>query len=536
METTTVEQQTDVKPSVIDVIKEWLFTGDHKKIGIMYLAFAMLMGIVGGSFAGVIRFELFTPESDLVEQQFFNSMTTMHATLMIFFVVIPAFSGFGNYFVPLLIGARDMAFPRLNAFAFWLAVPAAILMLGSFFVDGGANAGGWTAYPPLSGKNFANGPGVDMWIMGLHTIGLSSILGAVNFIVTILNMRCKGMTLMKMPLFVWTWLITASMILIATPVLSGALTMLLTDRLFGTGFLIPEQGGDPLLYQHLFWFYSHPAVYIMVLPGFGIASHILAAFSKKKVFGYHGMVYAIAGIGIIGYVVWAHHMFTSGMPAWLQLLFSSLSMLIAIPTGVKIFSWIATIWGGTIRFTTAMKLALGFVAMFVIGGFGGIVLANVPMDIQLHDSYFVVGHFHMVLSSASLMMIFAGMYYWFPKMFGRHLSENLGNFVFWVFFVGANMTFITQHILGVYGMPRRIANYAARPEFTEMNQIATIGYIMMAVASIVLLYDIISKWLKKRTEDLPDDAWGVNDVQQTLEWTIPGPPPEYNFEKEPSVR
>lgn len=529
--TATVENKT-----ALDHIKEWLFTGDHKKIGIMYLLFAAFMGIFGGTFAGIIRTQLWSPSMGIVEQQFFNSMTTMHATLMIFFVVIPAFSGFGNYFVPLLIGARDMAFPRLNAFAFWLAVPAAGLMFASFFVQGGANASGWTAYPPLSNSQFASGPGVDMWIMGLHTIGLSSILGAVNFIVTVMNMRCKGMTLMKMPLFAWTWFITASMILIATPVLSGALTMLLTDRIFGTGFLIPEKGGDPLLYQHLFWFYSHPAVYIMVLPGFGIASHVLAAFSKKQVFGKEGMVYAIAGIGIIGYVVWAHHMFTSGMPAWLQVTFSYLSMLIAIPTGVKIFSWIATIWGGTIRFTTAMKMALGFVGMFVIGGFGGVVLANVPIDIQLHDSYFVVGHFHMVLSSASLLMILAGCYYWFPKMFGKHLSESLGNVVFWFFFLGANMTFVTQHVLGLLGMPRRIANYALRPEFTEMNQIATIGYFLMAVAALIFLFDMVRTILAKRTEELSDDPWDVNDIQDTLEWKISSPPPEYNFEIEPEVK
>jgi cytochrome c oxidase subunit I len=528
--TTTVETQ-----SKLDIIKSWIFTGDHKKIGIMYIIYSLLMGIVGGFLAGVIRTQLLTPEGGVVSQEFYNSATTIHATIMIFFVVIPAISGFGNYLVPILIGARDMAFPRINAFALWLAVPAAVIMLSSFFVEGGANGTGWTSYPPLSGSKFSGGPGVDMWIFGLHLIGLSSVLGAANFIVTIFNMRCKGMTLMKMPLFVWTWLVTASMILIATPVLSGALTMLLTDRIFGTGFLIPEKGGDPILYQHLFWFYSHPAVYIMVLPGFGAASHILAAFSRKKIFGKEGMVYAICAIGVIGYLVWAHHMFTSGMPAWLQVLFSALSMLIAVPTGVKIFSWIATIWGGTIRFTVAMKMSLGFVAMFVIGGFGGIILANVPLDIQLHDSYFVVGHFHMVLSSASLLMLLASSYFWFPKMFGKKLSESIGNVVFWLFFIGAWMTFLTQHILGLQGMARRISNYAARPEFQDLNVIASIGYFMMALATLLFLYDFIRMAFSKQ-EPLSNDPWEINDIQETLEWETSSPVPEYNFEKIPEVK
>jgi len=531
METTTIE-----KKSIGNTIYNWAFSVDHKKIGIMYFVFSAIMACIGGYLAGIIRTQLWSPAGDLVSQEMFNQATTIHATIMIFFVVIPAFNGFGNFFVPLLIGARDMAFPRINSFAFWLAVPAAVLMIASFFVEGGAQAAGWTAYPPLSGSKYSAGPGVDMWIFSLHTIGLSSILGAVNYIVTILNMRAKGMTLMKMPLYVWTWLVTASMILIATPVLSAALTMLLTDRMFGTGFLLTDKGGDPLLYQHLFWFYSHPAVYIMVLPGFGAASQILASFSKKKIFGYHGMVYAIAGIGVIGYLVWAHHMFTSGMPAWLQVAFSALSMCIAVPTGVKIFSWIATIWGGTIRFTVAMKMSLGFVGMFVIGGFGGVVLANVPMDIQLHDSYFVVGHFHQVLSSAALLMIFASTYYWAPKMFGKFMSEKIGNLVFWLFFIGSNTTFLSQHVLGLLGMPRRIANYVARPEFKDLNQLATIGYFLMAIAGILFLYDLISTWMRKQETELSADPWEVNDIQETLEWTIPSPPPEYNFEKEPEIK
>ncbi len=521
------------QPSLIMRIIDWLSTADHKKIGIMYLWFSLFMAVVGGAFAGMIRGQLAQPDSGLLTPEFYSQIVSMHGTLMIFFVVIPALTGFGNYFVPLLIGARDMAFPRLNAFSFWLAVPAAVLMFASFFMAGGATHAGWTAYPPLSLEAYSAGPGMDMWIMGVILIGLSSILGAVNFIVTITNMRAPGMSWMKMPLFVWAWLVNASMILIATPVLSAAVSMLLADRLFGTGFMTVGKGGDPLLYQHLFWFYSHPAVYIMILPGFGMISHVLASFSRKRIFGYKGMVIAIALIGIIGYSVWAHHMFVSGMPAWLQVTFSYLTMIIAVPTGIKIFSWIATVWGGTIRFTTSMKFGLGFIALFVIGGMSGILLANVPVDYQVHDSYFVVGHFHYVLVGGSLMALLAGTYFWFPKMSGRFLSEKLGTYIFWMTFVGMNLTFFPMHFMGIFGMARRIYTY--RPEFTGLNVVSSIGYIFLFIAGMLFVWDVMRKALFKKDKPLGNDPWEINDIQKTLDWTVSSPPPEYNFKTIPEI-
>ncbi len=522
------------KRPFISRVVDWLSTGDHKKIGIMYLWLSLIMGFVGGAFAGMIRAQLATPDSGLISPEFYNMLISMHASLMIFFVIIPALTGFGNYFVPLLIGARDMAFPRLNAFSFWLAIPAAILMFASFFVAGGATQAGWTAYPPLSLATYSAGPGMDMWIMGVILIGTSSILGAVNFIVTIANLRAPGMSWFKMPLFSWSWLVNASMILIATPVLSAAVSMLLADRLFGTGFVTVSRGGDPLLYQHLFWFYSHPAVYIMILPGFGIISHVLASFSHKKIFGYKGMVIALAAIGIVGYMVWAHHMFVSGMPAWLQVLFSYMTMIIAVPTGIKVFSWIATVWGGTIRFTTAMKFGLGFISVFIIGGMTGIMLANVPIDYQVHDSYFVVGHFHYVLVGGSVLALFAGTYFWYPKMSGRLLSEKIGRYVFWLFYIGLNVTFFPMHFMGIQGMARRIFTY--RPEFATLNAISSIGYIFMFAAGILFMYDILRKSFFTRREPLGDDPWMINDIQDTLVWKIPSPPPDYNFEKIPEIK
>ncbi|MCE5270187.1 cytochrome c oxidase subunit I [bacterium] len=512
---------------------EWLTTGDHKKIGIMYLWFALFMALVGGGLAGAIRAQLASPDSGLMRPELYNMSISMHATLMIFFMIIPAWVGFGNYFVPLLIGARDMAFPRLNAFAFWLAVPAAVLILSSFLVVGGSIQTGWTAYPPLSLKAFSAGAGTDMWILGIIIAGTASVLAAINFIVTTANMRAPGMTWLKMPLFVWAWFVNATLILIATPVLSSALAMLLTDRLFGTTFLTVGSGGDPLLYQHLFWFYSHPAVYIMILPGFGVISHVVAAFSRKRVFGYRGMVTALALIGIIGYMVWAHHMFVSGIPAWLQVFFSYASMVIAVPTGIKVFSWLATIWGGTIRFSTPMKFALGFIGLFVLGGMSGIMLANVPIDYQVHDSYFVVAHFHYVLVGGSVMAILAATYYWFPKMSGRFLSEKLGTWIFWLIFVGINITFFPQHILGIQGMARRIFTY--RPEFTALNRVSSFGYLFLLLGGLLLVWDLLRQAFFRKGS-LPDDPWQVNDIQHTLDWAVASPPPEYNFEEIPVIK
>lgn len=509
-----------------------LSSTDHKVLGILYLLTALFMAVVGGGMAGLIRAQLAAPGLKVISPEFYNSMITMHGSVMIFMVIIPALAGFGNYLVPLMIGARDMAFPRMNAFSFWLLVPAAVLMFASFGVQGGTAQAGWTSYPPLASKEYSGGPGVDMWILAVHLAGLSSITGAINFIITVLNMRAPGMTMMRMPLFVWTWFVNAWLILIGTPVLSGVVTMLLTDRLFGTNFFKPAGGGDPVLYQHLFWFYSHPAVYIMVLPAFGMISHVLASFSSKRVFGYTGMVWAIASIGVLGFLVWGHHMFTAGISPELRLYFSFATMVIAVPTGVKIFSWLATIWGGTIRFTVPMKFALGFVSMFVFGGISGLFLANVPFDIQVHDSYFVVAHFHYVLVGGATMGILAGAYFWFPKMSGRFLSERMGNWVFWIFFVGLNVTFLPMHLIGLQGMARRIYTY--RDEYAFINGLQSFGYLFMAVAGALFIYSIIEALRRPRTA--APDAWGVMDVQTDLEWTVPSPPPAYNFARIPVIK
>ena len=510
---------------------DWLSTTDHKQIGIVYLWYVLFMAVVGGGLAGLIRLQLSSHDATYFSPEVYNQFLSMHASVMIFFVIIPAFVGFGNYFVPLLIGARDMAFPKLNAFSMWMLFPAGIMALASFFVQGGAMAAGWTAYPPLTSKQFLGTPGVDMWILSVHMLGISSIMGSINFIVTIMNMRAPGMTYFKMPLFAWTTLVNAFMTLVATPVLAGALTMLLTDRHFGTGFFRPSEGGDPILYQHLFWFYSHPAVYIMIVPGFGVISHVVAAFSRKKLFGYHGMVAATVGIAFIGYLVWGHHMFAAGMSPVLRMYFAFMSMLIAVPTGVKIFSWLATIWGGAIRFTTAMKFALGFISLFVIGGISGIFLAAVPIDVQVHDTYFVVAHLHYVLFGGSMMSLFAASYFWFPKMSGRFLSEKLGNIHFWLIFIGMNIVFLPMHWLGIIGMARRVFNY--RPEFEAINRIESYGYLLLLAGGLLFIYNVIRSL--RKGERAGADAWNVNDVQHTLDWMTSSPPPKENFQKIPVV-
>ncbi len=512
-------------------LKRWLTTTDHKDIGILYLVTALFMAFFGGGFAGLLRAQLSAANLKVLNPELYNQFLSMHGTLMIFFVIIPAMAGFGNYFVPLLIGARDMAFPKLNALSYWLVIPAAGLMFGSFFVQGGTAQAGWTGYVPLASRQFSGTPGVDMWILGLHLAGLSSILGAINFLVTIINMRAPGMGYFKMPLFVWTWFVNATLILFATPVLAGALTMALTDRAFGTGFFRPSEGGDPLLWQHLFWFYSHPAVYIMVLPGMGIISHVLPAFSEKKLFGYKGMVFAVAGIGIIGFMVWAHHMFTTGIDPRLRAFFAFMTMIIAVPTGIKIFSWLATIWGGQLRFSTAMKFGLGFIALFVIGGISGLTLAIVPFDVQVQDTYYVVAHLHYVLFGGSVMSLLAGAFFWFPKMTGRMLDEKLGNVIFWLIFIGMNITFLPMHWLGVVGMARRVYTY--RPEFQFWNQVSSSGYILLFAGGMLFLYNIF-KALRKG-EKAADDPWRVYPLQKTLDWSVSSPPPVENFAKIPEI-
>ena len=536
-------------------VMDWLTTVDHKKIGLMYFWLVIFSALVGGAMAGAIRVQLAMPGATVEalqqaaltgtnaislfsdangmfgDRHLYNQMVTMHASVMIFFVLIPGFIGFANYMVPLMIGARDMAFPKLNAFGFWLLIPAAVLQLSSFFVIGGAAASGWTSYPPLSLKEASAGPGQDMWILGVHLVGVSSILASINFIVTIVSLRAPGMSWLKMPLFAWATFFTSIIQLIATPVLAAAVTMILMDRNFGTTFTKASQGGDPVLYQHIFWFYSHPAVYIMILPGFGAISHVFAAFSHKKVFGYLGMVIAVGIISFIGFLVWAHHMFTVGMPVWLQAFFMYASLIIAVPTGIKVFSWLATMWGGTLRFTTAMKFACGFISMFVLGGFGGLFLALTPIDMSMHDSYFVVGHFHMVMVGGSVMLLFAMTYFWWPKMTGRMLCEKQGNWIFWLMLVGVFLAFMTMHLTGALGMARRVPVYFK--DFLVLNHITTVGYALTFIASVWFVIDLLRSYGRPKVTE--DDPWHINDVQQSFEWATSCPPPVYNFENVPPI-
>jgi len=527
----------------------WFMSTNHKDIGTLYLIFAIFAGIVGGAISGLMRLELAAPgiqylqgwasmmagkEASLDEAyHMWNVLITAHGLIMVFFMVMPAIiGGFGNWFVPLMIGAPDMAFPRMNNVSFWLTVVAFIMLLGSSFVPGGTGLGagtGWTVYAPLSTSGSV-GPAVDMAIFSLHLAGAASILGAINFITTIFNMRAPGMTLHKMPLFVWSVLVTAFLLLLALPVLAAAITMLLVDRNFGGAFFDAAAGGDPVLYQHLFWFFGHPEVYIMILPGFGIISQIVATFSRKPVFGYLGMAYAMVAIGVVGFVVWAHHMFTTGMSVDMKMYFTAATMVIAVPTGIKIFSWIATMWGGSVSFKTPMVWAMGFIFMFSVGGVTGVVLANGGLDDNLHDTYYVVAHFHYVLSLGAVFSLFAGFYYWFGKMSGRHLNEFLGHLHFWIFFIGVNVLFFPMHFLGNSGMPRRYPDY---PEaFAYWNGVASLGYAIMAVGVLVFFINVIWSLVAGRRAE--DNYWGEGAT--TLEWTLTSPPPYHQFETLPVIK
>ncbi len=511
---------------LVKFILRWLLTTNHKEIGTLYLSLSFLLFFIGGAMALTFRAELAQPGLQLMGADFYNQMVTLHGLVMVFGAVMPAFVGLANWMIPLQIGASDMALPRLNNFSFWIMPFAFGLLLSSLFMPGGAPNFGWTFYAPLS--TTYGPPSTDFLILGIHLMGISSILGAINIIVTIFNLRAPGMTLMKMPMFVWTWLITAFLLIMAMPVLAGVVTMMLTDRHFGTSFFEASGGGDPLIFQHVFWFFGHPEVYIMILPGFGIASEIIPVFARKRIFGYTSMVWATGSIAILSFVVWGHHMFATGMPLATELWFMYATMVIAIPTGVKVFNWVATMWGGSMTFETPMLFALGFVVMFTIGGLSGLMLAIAPVDFQYHDTFFVVAHIHYVLYPGAIFATMAAVYYWIPKWTGNMYDERLGKIHFWTAVIALNLTFFPMHFVGLGGMPRRIADYAL--PFTGLNTFATIGAFLLGLTQLLFLYIVIktARGGPKATDQVWEGAKG-------LEWTVPSPAPLHTFEVPPKV-
>ena len=497
------------------------FSTDHKVIGVQYLVTAFFFYLIGGALAEVMRTELATPDPDFVQPEFYNQLMTMHGSIMLFLWIIPAGAAFANYLIPLMVGAEDMAFPRLNAVAFWIIPPAGIFFLSSFFV--GAPQAGWTSYPPLS---LVSGVwGEEIWILSILLLGLSSMLGALNFVTTIFKMRIPDMDIHSMPLFCWSMLATSALILLGTPVLAAALTLLSFDLIAGTAFFNPAGGGDPIVYQHMFWFYSHPAVYIMILPFFGVISEVLPVHARKPVFGYRAIAYSSLAISFLGLIVWAHHMFSSGTPGWLRMFFMATTMIIAVPTGIKVFSWCATLWGGKISLNSAMLFAIGFLSSFLIGGLSGVMVASVPFDLHVHDTYFIVAHFHYVLFGGAVFGLFAAVYHWFPKMSGRMVNETLGQIHFVLTFVGFNLTFLPMHPLGLQGMNRRIALYD--PKFQALNELVTIGSYILAVSTFPFLFNIA--WSILKGKEAPRNPWHA----LTLEWQTSSPPIIENFEEEP---